>query len=67
VKRVCSVRGCEEEAVKSISVEKIRESGINLELEAFGRRAWLCKKHYKEYKKARRKLDRLERMRWMTR
>ena len=60
--RICSVKGCNKEAVKSLSLEKVK--GVNLELEVKGRRVYVCKEHYKEIKKVRRKIERLERWRW---
>ncbi len=59
---VCGVEGCGKEAVRSLSINKVREAG--LDAKPSGRRIYLCKEHYKEYKKRRKKLDRLERMRW---
>jgi hypothetical protein len=45
----CSVAGCQKEAVRSLSIDKVTDAG----LEAQGtRRAYLCKEHYKQYKKA---------------
>jgi len=62
--KVCSVKGCNEPAIKTISVTKFE--GVNLEVEAVGRKIYLCKKHYKEYKKQRKNIERLERWRWST-
>ncbi len=59
---ICSVEGCGEVAVRSLSINKVREAG--LDVKPSGRRVYLCKKHYKEFKKRRKKLDRLERLRW---
>lgn len=44
----CSVEGCNKEAVKSISAEKVQASGLKI---SESRRAYLCKEHYKEYKR----------------
>jgi hypothetical protein len=55
----CAVAGCEEEAVRSVSVPKAKAAGLDIE----GRRAYLCKEHYKEYKKGSRKDRRIERWR----
>lgn len=49
----CSFSGCSKEAVRSLSLEKVKPSGLNVSAE--GRRAYLCKEHYKEYKKATKK------------
>ncbi|MEM2321281.1 MAG: hypothetical protein QXS79_05310 [Candidatus Bathyarchaeia archaeon] len=48
----CSVEGCGKEAVKSLSIEKAKAYGLKIDV---GRRAYLCKDHYKEYKRASRK------------
>ena len=58
----CDVDGCNEAGVRSLAINKVREAG--LKVKPSGRRVLLCKQHYKEYKKRRKKLDRLERMRW---
>jgi hypothetical protein len=55
----CTVAGCEEEAARSVSVLKAKAAGLDVE----GRRAYLCKEHYKEYKKGSKKDRRIERWR----
>jgi len=44
----CSVTGCNEHAVKSVSLNRARSAGLEV---PEGRRAYLCKVHYKELKK----------------
>ncbi|MFQ6064735.1 MAG: hypothetical protein ACE5L6_04585 [Candidatus Bathyarchaeia archaeon] len=58
----CSVTGCAKEAVRSLSNQKVKSAGLNV---SPGRRAYLCKEHYKEYKKKTRKERRLEKWRYM--
>ena len=48
----CSVEGCEKEATRSLAVEKVTEAGMKVQ---GTRRAYLCKDHYKEYKKSTKK------------
>lgn len=48
----CSVEGCDKEAVRSLDLERAQSAGLKVRGE---RRAYLCKIHYKEYKKAIRK------------
>ena len=55
----CSVAGCGEEAVRSVSVPKAKFAGLEVE----GRRAYLCKEHYKAFKKGSRRERRIERWR----
>lgn len=57
----CSVSGCNQEAVRSISGEKVKTSGLRVGSE---KRAYLCKIHYKEYKKKTKKEKQLERWRY---
>jgi len=57
----CSVAGCTETAVRSISAEMASEAKLKT-VEA--RRAYLCKKHYKELKKRLKKNRRLQKWRW---
>lgn len=55
----CSMASCEKDAVRSISGPKAKAAGLDIE----GRRAYLCKDHYKEYKKGSRKDKRIEKWR----
>jgi len=57
----CSVEGCTEAAIRSISAEMA--SDVKLKT-VETRRAYLCKKHYKELKKHLRKDRRLQKWRW---
>ncbi|MEM3596604.1 MAG: hypothetical protein QXJ53_00515 [Candidatus Bathyarchaeia archaeon] len=59
----CNVSGCGKEAVRSLSLDKVRSSGLSVNVE--GRRAYLCKGHYKEYKKRTKKEKQLEKWRHM--
>jgi len=44
----CSVSGCSNEAERSISADKVKAAGLKI---GSDKRAYLCKVHYKEYKK----------------
>jgi hypothetical protein len=57
----CSVSGCGGEAVRSISADKVKSAGLRVGSE---KRAYLCKEHYKEYKKKTKKDKQLEQMRY---
>jgi len=57
----CSVSSCGSVAVRSISAEKVKSAGLRVGSE---KRAYLCKEHYKEYKKRTKKDKELERMRY---
>lgn len=57
----CSVSGCGKEAVRSISSEKVKAAGLRVGSE---KRAYLCKDHYKEFKKKTKKDKQLERWRY---
>ena len=51
----CSVAGCDEKAVRSISASDALEALSKLDLkldDASVRRVYLCEKHYKLFKKA---------------
>ncbi|MEM3522025.1 MAG: hypothetical protein QW589_04410 [Candidatus Bathyarchaeia archaeon] len=60
----CSVLGCNQPAVRSLSNEKASETGLNLSTGA-SKRAYLCKKHYKEVKKKTKKQRLIEKWRFM--
>ena len=56
----CSVSGCEKDAVRSIAAGKVTAAGLKIDVE---RRAYLCKEHYKEFKKATKTDRKLEKWR----
>jgi len=56
----CSVVGCKEDAVRSISLEEVSRAG--LKASASGR-GYLCKSHYKELKKKLKKDKQIEQWR----
>ena len=58
----CSVSGCGKEAVRSISADKVKSAGLNVS--AKEKRAYICKEHYKEYKKKTKKDKTLEKWRY---
>lgn len=57
----CSVVGCDKEAVRSLSTEKVSSAGLRV---GEARRAYLCKEHYKEFKKETKKEKMLEKWRY---
>ncbi len=57
----CSVKGCNNPAVRSIAAAKATSAGLNV---GSGRRAYLCKEHYREYKKKTKKEKKLEKWRY---
>jgi len=58
----CSVSDCSKEAIRSLSTETVRSAGFNVG--SSERRAYLCKEHYKEYKKKTKKEKTFERWRY---
>jgi len=44
----CNVSGCGNVAERSISADKVKAAGLKI---GSDNRAYLCKEHYKEYKK----------------
>ena len=57
----CSVSGCGGEPVRSLSADKVRNAGLKIGSE---KRAYLCKEHYKEYKKRTKRDKQLEKWRY---
>jgi len=57
----CSVIGCNKEAVRSLSTEKVSTAGLKV---GEARRSYLCKDHYKEFKKETKKEKMLEKWRY---
>ena len=58
----CSVQGCKNQAERSIS--KNNMSGSDLKVGGEGRRVYLCRDHYKQWKKATKDSRSLERARF---
>ncbi len=59
----CSVIGCEKLAVRSLSNERVSNAGLKVDGAGRGR-AYLCKDHYKEFKKETKKEKMLEQWRY---
>ena len=57
----CSVTRCKADAIRSITAGKVTAAGLRIDTE---RRAYLCKEHYREYKKATKKDRTLEKWRY---
>jgi hypothetical protein len=56
----CTVTGCANDAVRSISSEEVSKAGLKV---STGGRAYLCKNHYREMKKKLKKDREVERWR----
>lgn len=58
----CSVSSCSKEAARSISTEKAQSAG--LKVGSGQKRVFLCREHYKEFKKKTKKDKTLEKWRY---
>jgi hypothetical protein len=58
----CSVSSCGREAARSISTDKVKSAGLKVASDA--KRAYLCKEHYKEFKKKTKKDKTLDKWRY---
>jgi len=56
----CSAKNCDKDAVRSIAREKASAAGLKVEET---KRSYLCRDHYKEYKKGNKKDKLLEKWR----
>ena len=56
----CSVKNCGQDAVRSISREKVTAAGLKVDE---SKRSYLCREHYKQYKKGSKKDKLLEKWR----
>ncbi len=56
----CSVTGCGKDAVRSLTADKVTAAGLKV---GSGRHAYLCRDHYKEFKKETKKDRVLEKWR----
>ena len=57
----CSVVGCDRPAVRSLPAEEVAAAGLRVERSG---RAYLCREHYKEYKRRTKRKRLLERWRF---
>jgi hypothetical protein len=58
----CSVQGCGKEAARSMTADKCKAAGLNVSTAE--KRAYICKDHYKEFKKKTKKDKTLEKCRF---
>jgi thymidine kinase len=58
----CSVSGCSREAVRSLSNDKAKAAGLNVGSDK--KRAYLCREHYKEFKKKTKKDKTIDKWRY---
>jgi thymidine kinase len=59
---ICSVSGCGKDAVRSLSTEKAKSAGLNVG--SGPKRAYLCREHYKEFKKKTKKDKTIDKWRY---
>ena len=58
----CNVDGCDADAARSLNTKKVEDAGLRLN--SSGKKSGLCKKCYKEWKKATKDDRSLERARY---
>jgi hypothetical protein len=56
------VPGCGREAARSISADKVKAAGLSVSSRE--KRAFICREHYKEFKKKTKKDRTLDKWRW---
>ena len=61
---VCAVTGCGQPAVRSLSANKVKQVLPDLKLGDTGRRAHLCKTHYRAFRKKTKEERELDRAAW---
>ena len=62
--KICAISGCKEEAVRSISTQKLKKSLSGISLKEESRRAHICKTHYRQFRKKTKGERELERLGW---
>jgi hypothetical protein len=58
----CNVSGCNNEAIRSLTADKVKAAGLNVG--NADKRAYICKEHYKEFKKKTKKDKTLDKWRY---
>jgi len=59
----CSIQGCDQTAQRSMSGSKA-SMALDMDLDSSSKRIYLCKTHYREWKKASKNERENERARW---
>ncbi|MFH0748882.1 MAG: hypothetical protein V1915_03045 [Candidatus Bathyarchaeota archaeon] len=57
----CSVILCGKDAIRSVSLEKVKSAQLKIE---DGKRTYLCEEHYKAFKKKNKNTRQIEKWRW---
>ncbi|MCK5548703.1 MAG: hypothetical protein KAI64_06785 [Thermoplasmata archaeon] len=60
--KLCSIEGCRSPSARSISMKSAKKAFSGFKEDS--RRAYLCKEHYKKYRKSTKKDRKLERLDW---
>jgi len=61
---VCDIEECSEPVKKSVSAKKAKDALKDLKFKDTGKKIHLCRKHYKDFKKATKESRSLERLGW---
>ena len=61
---VCAVSGCGQPAVRSLSAKKVKQVLPDLKIGDVGRRAHLCRDHYRAFRKKTKEERELDRAAW---
>lgn len=62
-KKTCEVKGCDKDKKKSLPSEKVTKK-TELKIDSTGKNTYLCKEHYKKYKKATKEERETKRLNW---
>ena len=62
--QICQLSGCKEEAVRSISADKLKKAMSGTSLKEDSRRVHICKTHYRQFRKKTKGDRELERLGW---
>jgi hypothetical protein len=60
----CSITGCGEEAARSVPANKVKGALPDVSIERERGRVRICKKHYRQYKKATKDDREFQRLSW---
>jgi hypothetical protein len=61
---LCAVEGCGQPAARSLSADKVKRVLADLKIGDVGRRAHLCRAHYRAFRKKTKEERELERAAW---
>lgn len=62
--KTCHVKGCERDKKQSVAADKVKDTSLKIEGSSASGNVYLCKKHWKEYKKETKEEREMKQLNW---